>query len=354
MSSESRSLAARTLRDLADLVSAGLADPQALEGLAAVARRHAIAITPALVGLIDRDDPDDPIRRQFVPTVAELEETPEERADPIGDEPYSPLPGLVHRYPDRVLLKPLLVCPVYCRFCFRREMVGEPDGTLDDGQIAAALAYVAERPEIREVILTGGDPLMLPPARIAALTARIAAIAHVELIRWHSRVPVADPGRVTPALVEALRPPPGAEMGAWVSLHVNHPRELSDAARGAIARMADAGLALVSQTVLLKGVNADVAVLEALFRALVRLRVRPYYLHHPDLARGTAHFRPTLEEGRAIARALRGRLTGIAQPTYVLDIPGGAGKVPMGADNWDAETRTVRDWRGKRHHYGLP
>ncbi|HSV28751.1 MAG TPA: lysine-2,3-aminomutase-like protein, partial [Candidatus Omnitrophota bacterium] len=274
-----------------------------------------------------------------------------ERADPIGDEAYSPVKGIVHRYPDRVLLKPIMVCPVYCRFCFRREMVGDADGTLTEAELSEALAYVSGAPAVREIVVTGGDPLMLQPNRLAAVVERVARIPHVEVLRFHTRVPVADPGRVTQVLAAALRPPPEAGLAVWLAVHVNHPRELSPIARRALGTLADAGLPLLSQTVLLKGVNDDASILEALFRALVRNRVRPYYLHHPDLARGTRHLRPTIAEGRAIVKSLRGRLTGIAQPTYVLDIPGGAGKVPIGPEWWDGERGEVEDWKGRRHRY---
>lgn len=336
----------RTLRTPAQLVAAGLLPPDRAAEAERVAGRYAVAVTPAVAGLMDAADPADPIARQYIPSPAELIEAPDDRSDPIGDQRLSPVKGIVHRYPDRVLLKPLLVCPVYCRFCFRRETVGDAEGTLSPAELDAALAYIAARPLLREVILTGGDPLMLPPPKLGALICRLAAIGHIETVRIHSRVPVADPERITDALAAALR----AETAVWLAVHVNHPRELSPPARAALARLADAGLPLLSQTVLLKGVNDDAAVLEELFRALVRNRVRPYYLHHPDLAPGTAHFRPSLAEGRAIMKALRGRLSGIAQPTYVLDIPGGAGKVPVGADYWH-EDGTVEDWRGERHAY---
>jgi lysine 2,3-aminomutase len=349
MPTEPTSVRRRTLRTAAELAEAGLVDSAA--AVARVADRYAVALTPAVVDLIDKADPNDPIARQYVPSPAELTERPEERTDPIGDEAYSPVRGIVHRYPDRVLLTPLLVCPVYCRFCFRRARVGDSDGTLSESEMDEALAYVSGRPQIREVVVTGGDPLLLPPNRLAALVERLAAIRHLDTVRFHTRVPVSDPERVTPVVAGALRPPAEARLSVWVSVHVNHPRELSPAARTALKRLADAGLPLLAQTVLLKGVNDDPAVLEELMRALVRNRVRPYYLHHPDLAPGTAHFRPTLAEGQALVAALRGRLSGIAQPTYVLDIPGGAGKVPVGPGYWDAERGTVTDWRGKRHDY---
>lgn len=341
----------RSLRTPADLIGAGLAAPEQRGALEQVAARTAIALTPALVDLIDPADPRDPVARQFVPSAAELETAPEERADPIGDEAYSPVKGIVHRYPDRVLLKPIMVCPVYCRFCFRREAVGDADGTLSAAELDEALAYVSGRPEVREIIVTGGDPLMLPPNRLAELVARVGRIRHVEVLRFHSRIPVAEPERITPVLAGALRPAAESDLAVWVSVHVNHARELSPAARQGLRRLAEAGLPLVSQTVLLRGVNDSAEVLEELFRALVRNRVRPYYLHHPDLARGTGHFRLSIAEGQAIMRALRGRLTGIAQPTYVLDIPGGAGKVPLMPEFWDEARGEVIDWQGRRHRY---
>jgi lysine 2,3-aminomutase len=332
----------RTLRTAADLITAGLVRPS--PELDRVIAASVVAVPPALAALIDPADPADPIARQFVPAADEAYSAPEERADPIGDEAFSPLKGLVHRYPDRVLLKPILVCPVYCRFCFRREAVGDADATLAPADLEAAFAYIAARPQIREIIVTGGDPLMLNPARLTDLVARAAALPQVEVLRFHTRVPVADPDRVTADLVAALKGVAGGP-AVWVSVHVNHPRELSARCAAALARLADAGLPLLSQSVLLRGVNDDAATLEALFRALIRHRVRPYYLHHPDLARGTSHFRPSLAEGQALMRALRGRLSGIAQPTYVLDIPGGAGKVPVGPD-WLEEGGVSDPWGG--------
>ncbi len=342
--------ATRTLRAPAELVAAGLIAAADLAAVEVVAARYAVALTPAVAELIDPADPADPIARQYVPTAAELDTRPEEMSDPIGDAAYSPLNGLVHRYPDRVLLTPLLVCPVYCRFCFRRSRVGDGGATMTEADIDAALAYVLARPKLREVILTGGDPLMLPPARLRRLVARIAAIPHIEVVRVHSRVPLSDPGRVTPDLAAALQSGRGGA-AVWLAVHVNHPRELSDKARDALALLADAGVPLLSQTVLLKGVNDSAEVLDVLMRALVRNRVRPYYLHHPDLAPGTAHLRPSIAEGQALMRALRGRLSGIAQPTYVLDIPGGFGKVPVGPDYWDGGVGEVRDPKGRTHTY---
>src|SRR5262249_27063745 len=252
-----------------------------------VAERYAVAITPTLAALIDRSDPADPIARQFIPDLSELVVAPEERADPIGDERLSPVEGIVHRYPDRVLLKPLRACPVYCRFCFRREQVGPEGNVLTSAELDAALDYVRARPEIWEVIVTGGDPFLLSPRRLARIVRALDAIEHVQVIRFHTRVPVAEPTRVTARLVAAL----AAEKAVYVAIHANHPRELTPEFRAACLRLAKAGIPLLSQTVLLEGVNDEAAVLERLFRGLVAARVKPYYLHHPDLARGTGHFR---------------------------------------------------------------
>jgi lysine 2,3-aminomutase len=341
----------KALRLPSDLIAAGLAPPEKLADLARVAARYAVAITPEISALIDRNDPNDPIARQFVPDIAELTTTPEERADPIGDHAHSPVEGIVHRYPDRVLLKLVNVCAVYCRFCFRREMVGPGKQMLSAEQFAAALAYVRAHPEVWEVILTGGDPLVLSARRLGDVIKRIAAIAHVKIVRLHTRLPVVSPEKVTPSLVRALKVS-GAT--TYVALHANHPRELTPAVRTACARIIDAGIPMVSQSVLLRGVNDDAATLEALMRAFVECRIKPYYLHHADLAPGTSHFRTTLEEGQALMRALRGRVSGLAQPAYVLDIPGGYGKVPVGPGYIDMcgdAGATIEDINGARHTY---
>lgn len=346
---------AQALRTVEEIVAAGLLPAEQAADIARVAERYAVAISPTVASLIDARDPDDPIARQFVPDARELERTQRERDDPIGDDTHSPVRGLVHRYPDRVLLKIASVCPVYCRFCFRREMVGPELGhTLSAAELEAALAYVRQRPEIWEVIFTGGDPFVLSDRRIADVTRRVAEIPHVRVLRWHTRVPVVQPERVTEALADILVRE-AAGRSVWVAVHANHPRELTDAARAAVARLSWAGVNLVSQTVLLKGVNDNVETLAALMRSFVEAGIKPYYLHHADLAPGTAHLRTTLAEGQALMRALRGRLSGIAQPTYVLDIPGGHGKVPVGPDylgtEQDGEAVSVSDSAGVRHRY---
>jgi lysine 2,3-aminomutase len=350
-----------TVRLPSELLAAGLAPADALADLARVADRYAVAITPQIAGLIDRADPHDPIARQFVPGVAELATTADERADPIGDAAHSPCAGIVHRYPDRVLLKLVNVCAVYCRFCFRREMVGPGKATaLSEAAYRGALDYIRGHTEIWEVILTGGDPLMLSPRRLSEIMADLAAIDHVRIVRVHTRVPVAAPARIDGEMVGALRVD---GVTTWIAVHANHPRELSDEARLACARLADAGIPLVSQTVLLRGVNDDAATLESLMRAFVENRIKPYYLHHGDLAPGTAHLRTSIAEGQELMRRLRGRVSGLCQPEYVLDIPGGHGKAPIGppylsqansqgCDPYQGETGyRVVDYCGDVHHY---
>ncbi|HEX5280926.1 MAG TPA: lysine-2,3-aminomutase-like protein [Micropepsaceae bacterium] len=333
-----------------ELSEAGFIAPDRLESIEKVAARYAVAVTPAMAELIDLSDPNDPIARQFLPSEAELDQQPDERSDPIGDERHSPVKGIVHRYRDRVLLKPTLICPIYCRFCFRREMVGPGAGQmLTADELDTALSYIAQHTEIWEVILTGGDPLMLSPRRIEHITQRLAAIAHVDVVRWHSRVPVVDPGRITAAVVRAI----GGGKTAYLVLHVNHARELSRDAIAATAKFIDGGIPVLSQSVLLNGVNDDVATLAALMRALVAARIKPYYLHHMDLAQGTAHFRTSIAEGRALMSALRRAVSGLAVPHYVLDIPGGFAKAQLAAEEVELTGTAARviDADGSWHDY---
>jgi lysine 2,3-aminomutase len=343
--------APKTLRHLSDLEAAGLAPVEQRAALEKVAAQYAVAITPAMAALVDRCDPNDPIARQFVPDAAELVTRPEERADPIGDDAHSPVPGIVHRYPDRVLLKLTHVCAVYCRFCFRREMVGPGTEPLTAKQLDAAIDCIASRADIWEVILTGGDPLVLSPRRIKHVMSRLASIDHVKIVRVHTRVPVAEPARITSEMVRALKIKGKA---TYLVLHANHAREMTDGAREACARIIDAGIPMLSQSVLLKGVNDDPQSLGALLRTLVENRIKPYYLHHGDLAPGTSHLRTSIEHGQELMRALRGRLSGLCQPEYVLDIPGGFGKSPIGPNylSEDAAGRMqVEDFNGGSHCY---
>lgn len=339
----------RAINGLAEMVATGLVPADAADALRPVEEAFRIRMTGAMRGAVAT--PDDAVARQFVPSVAELTIRDEELGDPIGDDVHSPVKGLTHRYPDRVILHVTKTCEVYCRFCFRREAVGE-EGTLPEPDLMAALDYVAVNPAIREVILTGGDPLVLSARRIKGLMERLSLIAHVDVVRIHTRIPVVAPEKVTAEMVAALR---GARV--WVVVHTNHAQEIGLAAEAALARLADAGIPLLSQSVLLRGINDSVAALEELFRKIMRLRVKPYYLHHCDLAKGTGHFRTTIAEGQALMAGLRGRVSGTLIPTYVLDIPGGFGKVPLVRDHAEplgGGLWRITDWRGGVHEYRDP
>ncbi|MDE2184636.1 MAG: lysine-2,3-aminomutase-like protein [Alphaproteobacteria bacterium] len=328
------------LKTVSALADAGLIPAERAGALEPVAARYAVALTDTVARLIDRGDPNDPIARQYIPSEAELRATPEERSDPIGDAAHSPVPGIVHRHADRVLFKLVHNCPVYCRFCFRREMVGpDSESALLPDVFANAVAYIEGHPEIWEVIVTGGDPFSLSARRIGEVAAHLAAIPHVKIVRWHTRLPVVDPARINDEFVASLLTP---GVTTIVALHANHPRELTAAARAACARLIDAGIPMLSQSVLLKGVNDDVKTLEALMRTFVEARVKPYYLHHADLAPGTSHFRVSIEEGLTLMGALRARLSGLCVPQYVLDIPGGVAKVRL--TSTDVE-KTATGWR---------
>jgi lysine 2,3-aminomutase len=344
----------KTLRSVSELAAAGLMPADRRAALEQVAARYAVAVTPAMAELIDPEDPGDPVARQLVPDPAELNVHSAESADPIGDLAHSPVPGVVHRYPDRVLLKLTHLCAVYCRFCFRREMIGPHARALDAQALDTALAYIAAHPQIWEVILTGGDPLVLSPRRLKRVMSRLAAISHVAVVRVHTRVPVADPARITPSLVCALKIPGKA---TYVVLHANHPRELTPAARAACARLVDAGIPMLSQSVLLRGINDDAKTLGELMRTLVACRIKPYYLHHADLAPGTSHLRTSIERGQDLMRALHGRNSGLCQPIYVLDIPGGHGKSPIGPSYLSPEAPgryRITDFNGADHCYPPP
>lgn len=337
----------RALTTLEALEEGGLLPPAS--GLEDVAEIFRIRLTPAMRAAIVA--PDDPVARQFLPSAAERRTNPGDLHDPIGDRTHLAAPGLTHRYPDRAILHVTQACEVYCRFCFRRETVGAT-GPLPEGDLAQALAYIARTPALREIILTGGDPFSLSARRIADILSRLAAIPHIDALRIHTRVPVVAPDRITDALIAALDMRPAV----YVVVHTNHAQELTPAALAALSRLNRAGVPLLSQTVLLKGVNDSADTLEDLFRALIRARVKPYYLHHCDLARGAGHFRTTIAEGQAIMATLRARLSGTALPTYVLDIPGGFGKVPVGPAYLTETTQgwQVTDPQGRSHLYRDP
>lgn len=338
--------APKTLKTPADLVKAGLIPAAGASDLALVTARYTMAVPPILARLIEQGYA--AVARQFIPDPRELDTAPEERSDPIGDHTHAPVKGVVHRYPDRVLLVPTLTCAVYCRFCFRRETVGG-SGALTGEELNAALAYIRKTPAIWEVILTGGDPLVLSARRIGEIIAALDAVPHVKVIRVHTRVPVATPERIDAALINALK---RTSKAVYIGIHCNHAAELTEDAVTACAALADAGFPLLAQSVLLRGVNDTVDDLETLFRTLVAARIKPYYLHQLDYAPGTGHFRVPLEEGQALVRALRGRLSGLAHPTYILDIPGGAGKVPALYLSPEGDGGyLVRDPKGEDHVY---
>lgn len=316
-----------------------------------VAQRYAISAPRHLIDLVDKAAENDPIALQIVPSVKELITTDDERVDPIGDHTHSPVKGLVHRYPDRVLLKVHSACAMYCRFCFRREMVGPGGDMMTDTDIADALDYIRNHEDIWEVILTGGDPMMLSARRISTLLDALDCIEHVKVVRFHTRLPVAAPERITEGLVTALS---NRRATIYVAVHSNHAREFSKDALAACRKLTDVGIPLVGQTVLLKDINDNAEVLADLFRTMVEARIMPYYLHHPDLAPGTSHFRVPIETGQALMRQLRGRISGLAIPTYILDIPGGYGKVPVGpsyiSDSKDGALE-IQDINGQPHAY---
>ena len=314
--------------------------------------RHAVesgfplSITPHYLSLCDPHDASCPIRRQCVPTANEAIEVPGDLRDPLGEEAHEVAPGLVQRYPDRALLLATDRCGVYCRFCTRSRMVGDGGGTMSDARLETALDYLRAHGEVRDVIVSGGDPLVMATDRLVGLLGKIRAIPTVETIRLATRCPVTLPQRITTELVDALRP----LHPIWVMTHFNHPKELAPEADRALRRLVDGGFPVMNQTVLLRGINDDEDTLEALFRGLVRRRVRPYYLLQADVVRGTGHLRTPLSRGVEIMERLQGRLTGIALPRLIVDTPGGKGKVPIGPDYVvarDQGSTTLRTFRGE-------
>ncbi len=339
-----------SIATLDGLEAAGLLPPDAdRAALRDVGARYAIGVPASWVARI-ASGAAPALARQVLPDAAELEDGAGESADPTGDARWSPVEGVVRRYPDRVLLKPVLACPIYCRFCFRRAHVGPEGGLLSADALDRAVAWIAGEPALREVILTGGDPLILSPRRLGDIVARLSALPRIETLRVHTRLPVAAPERVTDALVASLE----TDKGLRVVVHANCADEVTGAFRDAVRRLLGAGIPVLAQTVLLRGVNDTPAALEALLRALLRARVTPTYLHQLDAAPGTARFRVPIEEGRALLAALRGRVPGDAWPTYVLDIAGGHGKVPIGPDYLDGAAGSVRDPWGEVHALAAP
>jgi lysine 2,3-aminomutase len=339
----------RSILSLEDLVAEGLL-PEATPALQEAVAKIPLAVTPAMLNLINPTDPSDPIAAQFLPSVKELEKKPVERSYPTGDNPRKFVEGLIHRYPDRVLVELTHTCAVYCRFCFRYEQVGNNlDGMLSPDKLEKVLDYIREHTEIWEVILSGGDPLTLSDRRLGEVIAKINEIEHVKTMRIHTRGPVVLPSRITPELIKALR----GRLPVYVLLHCNHARELTPEARAACGRLVDAGIPMLSQSVLLRGVNDTPESLGDLMRAFVESRVIPHYLHQGGLISGTSHLRVSIAEGQALLREIHGKLSGMCQPFYILTVPGGYGKVtinPIFAEQLD-EGWLVEDFHGNRHVY---
>jgi len=336
------------------LASAIPLDARELEGARrAETRGLPLRITPYYLSLIDRGDPACPIRRQCVPDAREDKEVAGDLADPLGEVSHEVAPCLVQRYPDRVLLLATDRCAVYCRFCTRSRIVGGGEGAVSLDALAPAMQWLGTHPEVRDVIISGGDPLAMATDRIVRVVAAVRRIESVETIRLATRVPVTLPMRVTGELLRALRP----YHPLWVMTHFNHPKELTQAAVDACTRLADAGFPVMNQTVLLAGINDDERVLEELFRGLVRARVRPYYLLQADPVRGTGHLRTPLARGVDLMQRLQGRVSGIALPKLICDTPGGKGKVPLGPDYVVARASgwtTLRTFRGEEVDYVDP
>jgi lysine 2,3-aminomutase len=314
-----------------------------------------VSITPYYAALLDRDDPLQPLRRTVIKVRDEYIIAPEEEADPLNEDADSPVPGLIHRYPDRVLFLTTGFCSVYCRYCTRSRMVGNAGGEFrfNIEQMQTAVNYIREHQEIRDVLLSGGDPLTLADSRLEWLLEQIHAIPHVEILRIGTKVPAVLPQRVTPALVNMLR----KFHPLWMSIHFTHPDELTPEVAQACTRLADAGIPLGSQTVLLKGVNDTVDTLKKLYQGLLKIRVRPYYLYQCDPVHGSSHFRTSVSKGLEMIAGLRGKTTGYAVPTYVVDTPGGGGKIPLipdylvGRENGDL---LLRNHEGKVFRYPDP
>jgi len=298
--------------------------PDEIAGLSAPGRFR-VDITPYFASLIDPDDPHCPIRRQVIPTEQELVPFTAEMTDSLAEDAHSPVPGLVHRYPDRVLMLVTTQCASYCRYCTRSRIVGDPNAQFGRKHYEAQLNYIALTPQIRDVLISGGDPLILPQAVLEEILRRLRAIPHVEVVRIGSRVPAFLPQRITPELVEMLR----RYHPLWLNVHFSHPKEITPEVEVALARLADAGIPLGCQTVLLAGVNDCPNVMKELVHKLVRNRVRPYYLYQCDLVHGAGHFRTPVAVGLQIIESLRGHTSGFAVPTYVIDAPGGGGKIPI-------------------------
>ncbi len=326
--------------------------PEEKAGCAVADHKLALAVTPYFFNLIDREDPNCPIRRQVIPRGEEMIVTEEERLDSLAEDEHSPVPGLVHRYPDRVLFLVTDRCAAYCRYCTRSRLVSNAQDYNFHPEYEQGIKYIESHPEIRDVLLSGGDPLLLSDKKIDQLLGRLRAISHVEFIRIGSRIPIFLPQRITPALCDIFK----KHGPIWMSVHTNHPRECAAELRDACERLSFAGVPLGNQSVLLKGVNDDPAVMIALVHRLLRMRVRPYYLYQMDLITGGSHFKVDVRKGIEIIRELRGHTTGYAVPQYTIDAPGGGGKVPINPDYVESvsdDEIVFRNYEGKRYRYPL-
>jgi lysine 2,3-aminomutase len=322
-------------------------------GVLLAGHKLAMSITPHFFNLIDREDPDCPIRRQVIPRLEEGWTAPEELADPCGEDSHMPVPGLVHRYPDRVLFLVTDRCASYCRYCTRSRVVSGVGEQHLETQWEAAFRYLERTPQVRDVLLSGGDPLLFPDDRLDRILTRLRAIPHIEFLRIGTRIPIFLPQRITPELCAMLK----KHHPLFISIHSNHPRELTSEVRDALGRLADAGIPLGNQSVLLRGVNDSVEVQQALVHKLLRCRVRPYYLYQCDLINGSSHLRTPVADGIAIIEGLRGHTTGYAVPQFVIDGPGGGGKIPLNPQ-YIIDTApgkvTLRNYEGQVFEYPDP
>jgi lysine 2,3-aminomutase len=336
-----------TIEDLREYVNLTATEEK---GIKMAQGRFPVAITPYFASLLEPNNPRCPLRRQVIPTQHEHLVSPYEMVDPCGEDSHSPVPGLVHRYPDRVLLLPLNMCAAYCRYCTRSRWVGDENEIIFGPRLEGALDYIRKNKKIRDVLISGGDPLLFSDARLDELLGKLRAIPHLEFLRIGTRVPVFLPMRVTPALIATLR----KYHPLWISIHVNHPKELSPEVRAACEALADGGFPLGSQTVLLKGINDRPEIIKKLCHELLRSRVRPYYVYQCDPVRGTSHFRTPVAKGLEIMENMRGHTTGYAVPTFVIDAPGGGGKVPLMPNyvvKHEENVITIRNYAGKEYTY---
>jgi len=327
--------------------------PEETEGIKHSKGRLALAVTPYFASLMDPINPNCPIRRQAIPRIEEIHLSKNEMVDPLGEDKHSPVPGLVHRYPDRVLLLVTDQCAVYCRYCTRRRLVGSHERSITQGNFEEVLKYLKSHRKVRDVLLSGGDPLLLENERLEEILGRLRAIPHIELLRIGTRVPVTLPQRITGGLVRMLK----KYHPLMISIHFTHPKEITETVRRACNELADGGIPLGSQTVLLKGINDKPYIMKKLVQELLKIRVRPYYIYQCDLAMGTEHFRTSVATGIQIIEKLRGHTTGYAVPTYVVDAPGGGGKIPLQPDYLVTRGKgkiVLRNYEGKVFEYPEP